>query len=145
VSTKDQIVVQKTLVNNFVGNSVQLKDINSLFWTYASIGQDVFVSPDKSYIHVRLTSSHQISLFDYLVLLSYIRLSLSDFIQGISSLKIQAKDQISPSVRNNFNSPSTSYDTEQYYDEFKKTMSPLYEKAYPEKTLSHYKKDLYLG
>lgn len=103
ISIKDKIASGKrNLVHNLVGKTVQSKDLNALFWTYASIDQDVFVPPHVKYfaskkdVQVGIAPSREISLSDYLAVLSYIRLSLVNFVQGISLLKTHAENQLAP-------------------------------------------------
>lgn len=100
----------------------------------------------KKEAQVRINDLHRKMPWDaYLTILAYIRSCLSDFIHSVVSSKAKVHKQITKklSLSDDISSLPTPYDSEEYYDEFKKKFFPLYENKYPQKSLSHPPQDFY--
>ena len=135
------VACKRILVDHLVGNIIQWADLTPIFRLYAHLDQDIFVPAHVKYLANKFNSvvkinggETKIPLFEYLALLSFIRLILADFIQKANVLRDTAQAKFSE--QGPWGALYTPFDGEQHFEDFKNILFPLYEEAYPETTLT---------
>ena len=143
------VACKRILVDHLVGNVIQWADLTPIFRLYAHLDQDIFIPAHVKYLANKFKSvvkinggDTKIPLFEYLALLSFIRLTLTDFIQKANVLKDTAQAKFSK--QGFWGALYTPFDGEQHFEDFKNILFPLYEEEYPETTLTDAWATLYL-